>query len=139
MMHFKNHKFGFTLIEAMLSMVIVGVVLSPLFILHGVIMQRVNRSSQQLYALLWGKQLLCEARQKQEPDAQTFTLDKKKEELSAILKYTLDNGVDAKSALSPYVGLHREIISIVWTDQQGIQKREELITYIYKQPEQKKS
>ena len=41
MMHFKNHKFGFTLIEAMLSMVIVGVVLSPLFILHGVIMQRV--------------------------------------------------------------------------------------------------
>lgn len=139
MMHSKNHKRGFTLIEALLSMMIVGVVLSPLFLLYGVIMQRVNKSSKQLYSLLWGKQLLCEARQKQEPDAQTFTLDKKIEESSAQLKYSLDSGVDPKSALASYAGLHREIVSIMWTDHQGVQRHEELVTYIYKQPEQKKS
>ena len=49
MIHFKNHKRGFTLIETLLSMMIVGIVLTPLFILHGVIMQRVNKSSKQLY------------------------------------------------------------------------------------------
>jgi prepilin-type N-terminal cleavage/methylation domain-containing protein len=139
MIHFKNHKRGFTLVETLLSMMIVGIVLTPLFILHGVIMQRVNKSSKQLYSLLWGKQLLCEARQKQDPDAQEFTLDKKIEESGAQVKYVLDKGVDPKSSLGSYVGLHREIVLIMWTDYQGVQHREELVTYVYKQPEQKKS
>jgi prepilin-type N-terminal cleavage/methylation domain-containing protein len=139
MIHFKNRKYGFTLIEALLSMMIIGVVLAPLFLLHGVIMQRVNKYSQQLNALLWGKQLLYEARQKQEPEAQEFILDKKIEEYAATLKYTLDRGIDPKSSLASYVGLHKEMVSVVWTDHQGTQRHEELITYVYKQPEQKKS
>jgi prepilin-type N-terminal cleavage/methylation domain-containing protein len=139
MMHFKNHNNGFTLVEAMLSMVIIGIVLAPIFILHGTIMQRVNKYSQELRVLLWEEQLLYEARQKQEAEAQTFSLDQKKEEYSAVLKYNLDSGIDAKSSLAVYPGLHREIVSVIWKNQQGIQQQESLITYIYKQPEQKKS
>jgi|SRR5581483_11914645 len=138
MIHFKNRNVGFTLIEALLSMMIIAVVLSPLFILHGVIMQRVNKSSQQLSAVLWGKQLLYEARQKQEPQAQEFSLDKKIDEHSATLKYVLDGGVDPKSTLAAHTGLHREKVSVMWTDQ-GVQQQEELVTYVYKQPEKKKS
>jgi prepilin-type N-terminal cleavage/methylation domain-containing protein len=139
MMYFKNHKCGFTLIEVMLSMMIVAIVLTPLFILHGVIMQRVNKSSRQLYAILWAKQLLYEARQKQEPEAQVFTLEKKIEASSAKLKYSLDDGIDAKSSLAAQVGLHRERVSVKWTDHQAVEQHEELVTYVYKQPEQKKS
>ncbi len=139
MMRFKNHKYGFTLVEAMLSMMIIGVVLSPILLLFGTIMQRVSKSSEHMYAILWGKQLLGEAREKQEVDAQEFTLDKKREESSAQLKYVLEKGVDQKSSLAPYAGLHREIVSIMWTDYLGVQHRDELVTYVYKQPEQKKS
>src|SRR5204862_3321792 len=94
MMHFKNHKYpfalsffackkvskGFTLVETMLAMVIVGMILTPIFLLFGTIQQRMNKSSKQLYALLSGKQLLYESRQKQEPAVHVFTLDKKIEE-----------------------------------------------------------
>ncbi len=140
MIHFKNHNFnGFTLIEALLSMMIVGVVLAPLFVLHGVIMQRVSKSSKQLYAVLKAEQLLYEARQKQEPDAQEFSLNKEVEDTSITLKYELEKGVNPKSSLASYGGLHKEMVSIDWTDQQGIKHHETMVSYVYKQPEQKKS
>lgn len=155
MMHSKNHnnskpltlsffackkvsKGGFTLMETMLAMVIIGIVLTPVFILHGTIMQRMNKSSKRFYALLWGKTLLNEARQKQEPAAQEFTLDKKLEEANAELKYVLHKSVDQKSSLMIHEGLHKELVTITWIDQ-GKQQSEQLISYVYKQPEQKKS
>jgi prepilin-type N-terminal cleavage/methylation domain-containing protein len=129
---------GFTLMETMLAMVIIGIVLTPIFLLHGTIMQRMNRSSKQLYALLWGKQLLHEARKKQEPEAHEFSLEKKIEESAVQLKYVLHKSVDQKSSLISQEGLHKELVTISWTDQ-GRKYDEQLVAYVYKKPEQKKS
>jgi prepilin-type N-terminal cleavage/methylation domain-containing protein len=142
-MHFKNHKKiknhnGFTLVETMLAMVIVGMVLTPIFLLFGTIQQRMYKSSSQLYALLSGKQLLYEARQKQETIAQQFSLDKKLEESATELRYVLQSGMDSKSSLASLQGLHKEVVSIVWTEQ-GQKRQEQLYAYVYKQPEQKKA
>lgn len=139
MMNFKSHsKHGFTLMETMLAMVIIGIVLTPVFILHGTIMQRMSKSSKQLYALLWGKQLLYEARQKQEANAQEFSLDKKLEESQAELKYVLNRSIEKKSSLSSSEGLHQELVTITWIEQ-GQKRTEKLVSYVYKTPEQKKS
>src|SRR5690606_33255201 len=117
MMHFKsrNNKTGFTLVETMLAMVIVGIVLTPIFLLFGTIQQRMNKQNKQLYALLAGKQLLYEARQKQAPETDEFTLDKKLEESGTELKYALKKSVDAKSSLASLDGLHKEIVTIDWS------------------------
>ena len=153
MMHFKNHKHGyalradqgfaqradqgFTIIETVLALVITGLILTPVFILHGALLQRVNRSSRSFNALLAGKHFLYEARQKQEPEAQTFLLEKIDDESGAKLHYELQAGLDKKSPLHSCVGLHKETVTIKWTEQ-GQSRQEKLVTFVYKQPEQKK-
>jgi len=124
--------------ETMLAMVIIGIVLTPIFILHGTIMQRMNKSSKQLYGFLSGKQFLYEARQKQEPGVHEFTLEKKIEESGTDLKYVLQPSVDPKSVLASSEGLHKEVVTVSWMNQ-GKQQSEQLISYVYKTPEQKKS
>lgn len=141
MMHFKNHKFfkpGFTLIETLLALVIVGAVLTPVFLLFGTITQRMNRATHQLYALLQGKQLLYEARQKQEPAAHEFSLAKRFEESEVDAKYVLHKSVNQQSSLASFTGLHKEDVTMTWKEM-GQDRTVNLIAYVYKQPEQKKS
>lgn len=135
-MNFKNHD-GFTLVEVIMALAITAVVLTPIFIMHGMIFQRVSIGSQQFDYILACKALLVEARQKQEPDAQEFTLDKSVPDLNATCTYSLDKAVDQKSPFASLPGLHRESVVISWTEDDK-KKQEQLVTFIYKKPEQKK-
>jgi prepilin-type N-terminal cleavage/methylation domain-containing protein len=137
MIHSKNHKSGFTLIETLMAMAITGLVLGPIFIMHGTILQRVNRGSIAFELILYCRELLFEARQKQEPDAQEFTLEKPVLEFDATCRYELEKGVDQKSSLVSFEGLHKESVTVNWT-QEGKKKQERLVTFVYKKPEQKK-
>ncbi len=138
MIHFKNHNSsGFTLIETMLAMAIAALVFTPMLIILSTVIQRVNRYAQEFSYVLLGKNVLYEARQKQDPDAQTFSLDKPAVDFGPALSYSLEKGVDAKSSLASVQGLHRESVKISWTEQER-KKHEQLITFVYKQPEQKK-
>src|ERR1700733_5728564 len=67
---------GFTIVEVIMTAAITALVLTPIFIMHGMILQRVNRGSKAFDAIIYCKSLLCEARQKQDPEAQDFTLEK---------------------------------------------------------------
>lgn len=138
MIRFKNHKCGFTLIEVLISLAITGVMLTPIFMLHEMIMNRVNRSSKAFEYILLGKNMLFSARQKQAPEAQDFSLTKEDIAFDATVTYALEKGVDQKSSLALLPGLHREVVTVSWTDQ-GTKKQDRLITFIYKTPEQKKS
>jgi prepilin-type N-terminal cleavage/methylation domain-containing protein len=138
MIHFKNRKNGFTLIEVIISLAIVGVILTPVFMLHEMIMNRVNRSAKEFEYMLLCKNLLFSARQKQTPQAQEFLLEKAEIDFNATLTYALEKGVNQKSSLASLVGLHREIVTVSWTDL-GTKKQDRLVTFIYKTPEQKKS
>jgi prepilin-type N-terminal cleavage/methylation domain-containing protein len=139
MIHFKNHNnSGFTLIETVLAMAIASLVFTPMIIILSTVIQRVDRYATEFNYLLLGKNLLYEARQKQDPDAQTFSLDKPAIDFGPALSYALEKGVDQKSSLASVQGLHRELVKISWTDQER-KKHEQLITFVYKQPEQKKA
>jgi len=139
MIRFKNHKnHGFTLIEVILALAITGVALTPIFMIHEMIMNRVNRSSKLFEYMLLCKNLLFSARQKQEPDAQTFSLEKVEIDFDATVTYALENGVDKKLSLASLSGLHREVVTVAWTDQ-GTKKQDQLVTFVYKAPPEKKS
>ena len=133
MMHFKNHKPGFTLVEVILALAITALVLTPIFIMHAMIFQRVSRSSQDFEVLMYCKNLLYEARQKQEVDTQEFTLEKGMVDFSGTRTYRLESGVDAKSSLHGIVGLHKESVTLNWT-YLGEKKREQLVNFVYKNP-----
>ena len=132
----KSHN-GFTLIEVLFSMMIAGLVLTPIFLMFGSIMNRVNKSSRAYDYIILCKNFLSEARQKQESDAQEFSLEKKENAFDATLTYSLDKGMDQKSTLKALQGLHREIVTIAWQEN-GQKKREQLVSFVYKKPEQKK-
>ena len=66
MMHFKNHKRGFTLIEVMMAMMIAALTLTPIFLMYTMIMRRVSKSSRAYEYIILCKNFLSEARQKQE-------------------------------------------------------------------------
>jgi len=139
MIHFKNHnRNGFTLIETVLAMSIAALVFTPMLIILSTVIQRVDRYAQEFEYLLLGKNVLYEARQKQEADAQTVSLDKPAIGFGPTVTYSLEKGVDAKSSLASVQGLHKESVRISWTELEK-KKNERLITFVYKQPEQKKS
>ncbi len=138
MIHFKNHKNGFTLIEVVLAMAIAALVFTPIFIMLSTVIQRVDRSSRAFNYILLCKNLLYVARQKQDPDAQTFLIDKTEIDFDATLTYSLEKGVDQKSSLASLQGLHKELVKVSWTEQDK-KKQEQLVTFVYKKLEQKKS
>jgi len=82
--------------------------------------------------------VLYEARQKQEPEAQSFSFEKKEVDFDTTLTYSLEKGIDQKSSLALLSGLHKEVVNISWTEA-GQKKQEQLVTFVYKKPEQKKS
>ncbi|HSC25540.1 MAG TPA: prepilin-type N-terminal cleavage/methylation domain-containing protein [Candidatus Babeliales bacterium] len=138
MIPFKSHKNGFTLVEVILSLAITGIVLTPIFMMHEMIMNRVGRSSKAFDYIVLCKNLLYEARQKQDPDAQEFSLNKTEIVFDAELIYTLEKNIDQKSSLAALPGLHKELVTVSWTEQDK-KKQDRLVTLIYKKPEQKKS
>jgi prepilin-type N-terminal cleavage/methylation domain-containing protein len=138
MIHFKNHKNGFTLIEVIISLAITGAILTPVFMIHEMILNRVSRSSRLFDYILLCSNMLYEARQKQEPDVQQFSLDKVDTDFGVSLTYSLEKGVDQKSSLASVQGLHKEFVTVLWTEVDQ-KKQERLVTFVYKKPEQKKS
>lgn len=131
------YKRGFTLIEVMMAMMIASLTLTPLFMIFSTILRRVNKSSQAYDYSLVCKNFLYEARQKQESEAQDFSLEKKEVEFDATLSYALEKSVPQGSKLKDLQGLHREIVTITFT-QDGQKKQDNLVAFVYKKLEQKK-
>jgi prepilin-type N-terminal cleavage/methylation domain-containing protein len=137
MIHFKSHKRGFTLIEVMFAVMIMGIALTPISLIYSLVVRRVSSSSRSYNLLLLCKNFLQEAHQKQEWNAQTFSLEKKEVDFDVTLTYSLEKGVDQKSSLLSVQNLHREVVTISWKED-GRPHQEQLVAFVYKKPEQKK-
>ena len=138
MIHSKSRKHGFTLIESLFAMTIAGIVLAPIFIMFGTISNRVNRFARTFDIVLLGKNMFFEARRKQDPQAQEFSLENQDKDFDATLKYSLDKSEGKQSVFSQLEGLHQETVTVSWQEQ-GQKRQEKLVTYVYKKPEQKKA
>jgi prepilin-type N-terminal cleavage/methylation domain-containing protein len=132
-----GHNLGFTLIEVMLAMMIAALTLAPVFLTFTMIIRQVNKSSRAYDYILLCKNFLNEARQKQESEAQEFSLEKKEIDFDATLSYFLEKGVSQTSVLKTLQGLHKEVVTVSWKEN-GQKKEEQLVAFVYKKPEQKK-
>ena len=77
---------GFTLIEAMLSVTILAILATPLFITQGSVLQAVASYSLHLQRIFYAQNFWQEARNKA-ADAQKFTLAKKFDNPAMNVKY----------------------------------------------------
>ena len=134
MIHFKNHS-AFTLIVTMFAIAITAIVLTPLFILQGSILQQVSRASHKIERIFLAQQFMYEAKRAMPLDTREFTLEKKIDNPTTFLKYEI-RATPLKSSLAQINDLYIESVAISWKD--GTQKRQnKIVNFVYK-PKHKK-
>ncbi len=136
MMYF-NNKSGFTLIEALLAVVIIGVVLTPLFLLEGTIFQGVGKYGQIFRRYMFAKEYMYEMRRKQTDDTTSLTLERSNKEVQpvTILRYTL-GPVNKNSSLKNLKRLYKEVVVASGADKAA--SSASVVSFVFK-PEQLES
>lgn len=127
MVHF-NDKSGFTLIEVILAVAIIGILFGPILVTQGTMMQSIGMLSRRLRAVLAAQELLVE----------TQYDDKAPEQKSKSLKPLGIPGSMAYkeepakiSALKDFKDIVMKKVSMEWRD--GVVRRtDELVTFVFK-------
>jgi prepilin-type N-terminal cleavage/methylation domain-containing protein len=122
-------KNGFTLIEAMLAVVIVSLILAPIFVLEDTIFSAVGRTAQQFQQLMFAKNFLYKTRLDQKPTVTNITVEKREENPVTILKYSL-GPVPADSSVKNIKHLYREFVEAKVPEKNGLSTP--LLTFQFK-------
>lgn len=93
MIHFKNKKYssqaGFTLIEAVMAVAIIGMVLTPMFLLETNVFNAVVRKAEQFHRLLFAEHFMYTAQQQEPLEVTNYLLEKKEDKPLSMVRYTL--------------------------------------------------
>lgn len=123
MMHFKQHKQGFTLIEVLLALSVASIVLIPVFTVQGRIIKQIVLYADQLQALFFGQSFFNEQRlealiNKNDPYARA---EKKIVQPELTLTYVRKKA-EPGSSLTKLDNIYLEQTTIQWTDIDGPQQ-----------------
>jgi prepilin-type N-terminal cleavage/methylation domain-containing protein len=127
MIHSKNNR-AFTLIEVLLSVVIIGTVITALMSSQGVMIFSIKTISYKFSRLLLAKNLLYQTRLNGQSSAET-----KAQEPETLLKYSQKKATGTLG--KQFRDLYREQVDYEWTEQ-GRKRTDQVISFIFK-PEQK--
>jgi prepilin-type N-terminal cleavage/methylation domain-containing protein len=134
MIHFRNNKPAFTLLEVLMALAVFAILITPLFITQGTVVKNVASNTRLVQRIFLAENMLIDARA-QDSQAQTFTFDKKIIAPETQLNYSR-NPVEKKSVFQIYNGLVTEKVSMSWSDM-GQKREDSIVTFLYK-PERKK-
>lgn len=124
---------GFSLIEAMLAVTMMGMILAPLFLLEGTVFDGVTKITEQFRRYLFAHNFLYQAAREQQPKVRDYTLEQKKELPSTTLKYTLKKATDG--VFKNQKNLYRQEVLI--SSQDSKTPKDSLVTYLFKPTEMK--
>ena len=105
-MHSKNEQ-GFSLIEAMLAVAIVGLVLTPMFVLENTIFNGVGRMAETFHRALFAQNFLYRAQRDEPAGSTNYTVERKEEKPVTMVRYTL-SPVAKGSSLAPVKRLFKQ-------------------------------
>jgi hypothetical protein len=106
MMRFKNNA-GFSIIEAMMAITIIGMVLAPIFILETNVFTAVGRLAEGFHRIILSKQFMFVAYKQQTPESKEFKFEKREENPIAMMRYTF-TPIDKQSSLAQLTGMYRK-------------------------------
>jgi len=132
-----NIKDGFTLIEVLIAVAMVGLLLSPLFITQETVFLNVVKGARTFERILTAKNFYWLSKQKYENQEKIeFKREKKITDPAMMLQYSVTSQ-SQKSALKDFKDVYNERVNITWQD--GRKKREDaLVSFVFKPQEQKK-
>jgi prepilin-type N-terminal cleavage/methylation domain-containing protein len=128
---FLNARPGFTLIEVLLAMAIIGLILTPIFAIQLGVMRSNARASETLQRIFFGKQFLVDNEFQLKPEEQEKRIEKKLEKPPTTLIYELKK-IPENSALKKFKDVLIESVIMQWIDRQGKKRQERLVTFVYK-------
>jgi prepilin-type N-terminal cleavage/methylation domain-containing protein len=124
---------GFTLIEVLLAMAIIGLVLTPIFMGQSAVLRAASLASRRLARVFAAKKILIENEIALDSDAREFSSEKKIDNPRTTFNYELKK-ISDESSLKKFKNVLIESVS--WIDERSKKKRQErLITFLYR-PEQ---
>lgn len=126
---------GFTLPEVLLSVAIVGLALTPIYLGQSVAMRQSAIYSRLLTRTFAAKKILRETEFALQDPLQPTKIDKKVESPPTTFSYELKK-VPEQSSLKKFKNVWIESIS--WPDERNPKRQARIVTFIYK-PEQKKN
>lgn len=114
MIHFKSD--GFTLVEAIIALVVMALILTPLYVLQTTTIIAVTHRSLLLDRLLYAKTMLINARRAMPKDARTFEQEKKSQKPVTNMKYSLKE-LPAESIVKKIPNLLLEQVTMQWKEE----------------------
>lgn len=130
----KNNR-GFTLPEVLLSVVIVGLALTPIYLGQSVAMRQSTLYSRLLARIFAAKKILRETEFALQDPLQPTKMDKKVDNPPTTFSFELKR-IPEQSSLKKFKNIWIESIS--WPDERNPKRQQRLVTFIFK-PEQKKN
>lgn len=124
---------GFSLIEAMLAVTMMGMILAPLFLLEGTVFDGVTKITEQFRRYLFAHNFLYQTIREQSPKTRDFTLEQKKETPATTLQYRLKKVTDG--TFKNQKNLYRQEVLISTQDSKS--PKDSLVTYLFKPTEMK--
>lgn len=128
MIHFKNNNDAFSLIEALLAIAIVGIVLTPLFILQGTLLRSISRLSFQIHRIYEGETFLLEMQLHEEQKKEKKIDDPETTILYERLPFR-------KAEKDMFRDMYLERVTMNWFEDRN--KRTDAIAMLLFEPEQK--
>ncbi len=135
MTRFKNNRYGFSFIEAILAVAIVGIVLTPLFLLQGNVIRKIGQWSRYMQRIYEAKNFFIESQRAIPPDTRQVMLEKKIADPEAVLKYEIRE-IASKSSLRKFKNILVEQVTLEW-EQEGLKRQDIVMSFLFK-PEPKK-
>lgn len=133
-----NSRSGLTLIESLLSIAVVTMLMSPIFVINNQIIRGVNRYAQTIDRTLQAKTFLIKAAFAVGASATEHPtqFEKKIDNPKTFMRYE-QKKIDKKSTLGEFTDLSMHQVSLRWQDHNGVPRTDTLISFVF-QPVLKK-
>jgi prepilin-type N-terminal cleavage/methylation domain-containing protein len=128
-----ENKAGFTLIEVLLALAIIGLILSPIFMLQSNVLQSSSARSRLFSYILEAKKFLLENEFGLSKEADESRNEKKITNPPGTLIYELKK-VSQESPLKKFKNLSAQTVTMQWIDRQGKRQQDKLVTFLYRRP-----
>lgn len=128
MIHSKNRAVGFTLIEVLFAMAIIGMVLTTLFLNQSSLIQLVARRSNWLYRTYAGEQFMVASYTKFEQDNQQRSATKQIDDPETTLNFHI---ADPPSAIKKlFRDMFTNSVTIEW-EENRVKYSDKLVTFLF--------
>lgn len=128
---------GFTLIEVLLALAIIGIVLTPIFVIQSIVLRRTSSGAQLFSRIVQAKDLLVDQQFENIQEVQPANAERKITNPATTLIFS-SKKVPENSALKKFKHITIDTVTMQWTGVGNKKRQEKLVTFTYRPEEEKK-